>query len=48
MHLLRTLNKENGTTFLMITHDQELGKKTDRVINFKDGVIDGERRRFII
>jgi putative ABC transport system ATP-binding protein len=48
MHLLRTLNKENGTTFLMITHDQELGKKTDRVINFKDGVIEGERRGFII
>ncbi len=47
LHLLRTLNKENGTTFLMITHDHELGQKTDRVINFKDGVIEGERRGYL-
>ena len=43
VHLLRTLNKENGTTFLMITHDPDLGQQTDRLISFKDGVIEGEK-----
>ena len=45
LHLLRTLNKERGTTFLMITHDQEVGENVDRLINFRDGVIIGDERR---
>ena len=45
MHLLRVLNKEQGTTVLMITHDPEVGKSTDRVIQLKDGLITGETRR---
>ncbi len=44
LHLLRTLNKERGTTFLMITHDPELGQNVDRLINFRDGIIIGEKR----
>lgn len=45
LHLLRTLNKERGTTFLMITHDQEVGENVDRLISFKDGIIIGDERR---
>jgi len=45
MHLLRVLNKEQGTTVLMITHDPEVGKSTDRVIQLRDGLITGETRR---
>lgn len=45
LHLLRTLNKERGTTFLMITHDQEVGENVDRLLNFRDGVIIGDERR---
>jgi putative ABC transport system ATP-binding protein len=45
LHLLRTLNKERGTTFLMITHDQEVGENVDRLINFRDGIIIGDERR---
>ncbi len=45
LHLLRTLNKERGTTFLIITHDQEVGENVDRLINFRDGIIIGDERR---
>ena len=44
MHLLRTLNKEEGKTFILITHDPAVGQQTDRLISFKDGVIEGEKR----
>jgi len=44
MHLLRTLNEEEGKTFILITHDPAVGQQTDRLISFKDGVIEGEKR----
>ena len=44
MHLLRNLNKEEGKTFILITHDPAVGQQTDRLISFKDGVIEGEKR----
>jgi putative ABC transport system ATP-binding protein len=44
MHLLRTLNKERGMTFVLITHDPAVGQTTDRLIQFRDGEIVGEKR----
>jgi len=44
MHLLRNLNKEEGKTFILITHDPAVGQQTDRLVSFKDGVIEGEKR----
>jgi len=44
MHLLRKLNKEEGKTFVFITHDQEVGRRTDRIILFKDGLMMEENR----
>ncbi len=38
--LLRELNDEFGTTFLVITHDQHVAEKTDRIIELKDGLIE--------
>ena len=43
MHLLRRLNEEEGKTFILITHDPTVGQQTDRLISFKDGVIEGEK-----
>jgi putative ABC transport system ATP-binding protein len=43
MHLLRQLNKEEGKTFILITHDPQVGQNVDRLISFKDGVIEGEK-----
>jgi putative ABC transport system ATP-binding protein len=44
MELLRQLNREEGKTFILITHDPMVGQNTDRIIYFKDGVIEGEKR----
>ena len=44
MHLLRTLNKEEGKTFILITHDPTVGQSTDRIVQLSDGVIVGDKR----
>ena len=31
------LNKENGTTLVLVTHDMELARQTDRIIRLKGG-----------
>ncbi|MCJ7689801.1 MAG: ABC transporter ATP-binding protein [Clostridiaceae bacterium] len=38
--LLRDINKKFNTTFLIITHDNRIAKKADRIIEVTDGVID--------
>ena len=37
MAILTRLNKENGTTIVMVTHDERMAKKTDRLIRLYDG-----------
>lgn len=37
--LMREINAIYGTTFLVITHDQHIAEKTDRIIEIKDGRI---------
>lgn len=37
--LLFKLNKENKITLIIVTHDKELAKKCDRIINISDGKI---------
>ncbi len=37
--LLRDINKEFRTTFIVITHDPRIAEKTDRIIEIKDGRI---------
>ncbi len=38
----RKLNKELGQTVVMVTHEPFLGKKADRIIWLKDGVVSGK------
>lgn len=38
--LLRKINKEIGTTILLVTHDKHLAAKSDRIIEMKDGNIE--------
>lgn len=40
--LLRNINKEFGTTFIIITHDKRIAEKTDRIIEIKDGKINSD------
>ncbi len=44
MHLLRDLNKEEGKTFILITHDAMVAQNTDRLIQLRDGVIVGDKK----
>lgn len=37
--LLRDINKQFQTTFIVITHDRRIAEKTDRIIEIKDGKI---------
>ena len=38
-HLLFELNRDQGTTLIIVTHDRELASKCDRVIELKSGHI---------
>jgi len=37
--LLRDINKEFGTTFILVTHDQRVAEMADRIVELKDGII---------
>lgn len=37
MELLHSLNKEDGRTIVMVTHNEEQARLTDRIIHFLDG-----------
>lgn len=41
--LLRAINREEGTTFLIVTHDRRMAERCDRIVELVDGriVMDG-------
>ena len=42
--LMRHLNEERGLTFLIVTHDIGVGRRTDRIIRMLDGrVVESNR-----
>lgn len=42
MDLFVSLNKEKGTTIIMVTHDREVANKADRIIHILDGRVKEE------
>lgn len=38
--MLKKINKDYGTTFIMVTHDNEIASLCNRVIKVKDGIIE--------
>lgn len=45
IRLLFDLNKEAGTTLVIVTHDLELASRTDRIIRLKNGVIIADEQK---
>ncbi len=41
--LMRKINREKGTTFLMVTHNHDLAHRCDRIVEVVDGRVTGER-----
>jgi putative ABC transport system ATP-binding protein len=42
MTLLLNLNKDSGTTLIIVTHDPNIAENTRRIIRLRDGLLDGE------
>ena len=45
MDLLLNLNKEFGTTLIVVTHDPKIAKQTKRVIELYDGLVKGKKKK---
>lgn len=43
LDVFRRLNKEEGQTIIIVTHDVSLSKKVERVVSIRDGKISSER-----
>ena len=41
MSLLLNLNRDSGTTLIIVTHDPAIAEQTPRVIRWRDGLLDG-------
>ena len=48
LDLLRTVNRDLGTTVLIVTHDPAIAFKVDRVVMIRDGKTSAEVRRRIV
>ena len=42
MDLLLKLNRDSGTTLIIVTHDPKIAAQTRRTIRIRDGVVDTE------
>ena len=40
MALLLNLNKQRGTTLIIVTHDPTIGEQTQRIIHIRDGLVE--------
>jgi putative ABC transport system ATP-binding protein len=43
MKLLLDLNNNSGTTLIIVTHDPEIARQTQRVIKLRDGLVENDK-----
>jgi putative ABC transport system ATP-binding protein len=43
IEIFKSLNKNNNKTIVLITHDINVGKQTEKIFNISDGKIKGEK-----
>ena len=46
--LFRNINKELGTTLLIVTHNDHIASKSDRVIELKDGNVSRDYSNLVL
>ncbi|MDP2962768.1 MAG: macrolide ABC transporter ATP-binding protein, partial [Sulfurimicrobium sp.] len=44
MELLTALNRDQGITILMVTHEPEMAQYAHRIVRFVDGRVDSDTR----
>ena len=42
MNLLVELNREQGQTFVLVTHDTSVARRAHRLVRMRDGVIESD------
>jgi len=42
MELILSLNREQGTTIILVTHDPSIGSQAQRVLRIRDGALESE------
>jgi putative ABC transport system ATP-binding protein len=45
MEIFTKLNKENGNTVIIVTHEPEIAACTDRIVTFRDGIIISDAKK---
>jgi len=45
---MKRMNREHGTTFLIVTHDLDLAAKTDRIIRLRDGRVIADQTAAVV
>ncbi len=43
LELLLALNRDNGTTLIIVTHDQAIATQTQRIIHLRDGLVEEKK-----
>ena len=46
--LMRDLNRRLGVTIVLVTHDESIGRRCDRIVQMRDGRIVGEERPSLV
>ena len=41
--LLRRMHREEGATMILVTHDPEIAKAAERIVQLRDGRVDQDR-----
>jgi putative ABC transport system ATP-binding protein len=43
MDVLVELNREQGLTFILVTHDRRVGARCGRIVRMRDGLVEDEQ-----